>query len=890
MLYRQKLNIIFFLGISVILGCSTEKNTVLTRTVHNISAKYNGYFNANEIIKETKTTFLYERTEDYNEILPLFPLPSVEESKNWYAPMDTAIRKCELVIVENRMPNSKKGRNRNKEWCKWIDDNWMTIGVAQFYKKDYPEALNTFEYVINHYPVEESFFESQFWKAKVLIEMQAFDEAEELLLSLIDLFDEQQTAEEEEDEKLTFTDQLRLAFNYVERKEYLEDNGIKISEELISSIYPVLADLYLKSNQVDNAKSSLNLAIQKKQKKSFKARMIFILAQLYHREGDFKASELYNNVIEMNPDYEMAFQAKINRALSFSDGDTKAIKHQLLKMLKDDKNIDFFDQIYYALAEIAFKEKKEELGIKYLHMSINASKTNPSQKVKSLIGLADWYYISKDYKPAYLYFDTATKIINIQDKNYLYVTQNHKLLNNWNTSNEIITENDSILNMCNMSESELTDVMLDYIDKLEKAKETKEAQNASNGLYGIVNMPSAVTASSTIFLWDENLKGIGYNDFLRTWGERKLEDNWRRSIKTSFNSQLDEEDSEINSAEEISVEYLISKLPCKSTSDMDSLKGNTLNALFDIGILHHYQIINLKESKKNFNRIVDQYQPADKSIAALYELYLIHDTEGNLKLKEEAKQTLIKNYPKSNYAKLLIDPSSSKDQEKQILKEQKEYSLLYEEFQKSEYTNVINVSAKKLEDTLNPLYCKYALLNAYAIGKTNNNSDSLEILIQVLKRVSNDCRGSSSGEHAEQILMKLLSSKSENQKTSGKTNYTFTPKKPHFFLLYAPKGTVDLVKSKNTIANFNKSSFMKDNLKTSNTFLNTSDQMIFVKSFKDLSDAMDYFTAFKVNKGPLVSLQKQKYFIITADNLKELYLEKKVDNYEIFFNDFYILD
>ena len=69
MLYKQKFNIILFLGISIVIGCSTEKNTVLTRTVHNISAKYNGYFNANEIIKETKATFLYDRTEDYNEIL-----------------------------------------------------------------------------------------------------------------------------------------------------------------------------------------------------------------------------------------------------------------------------------------------------------------------------------------------------------------------------------------------------------------------------------------------------------------------------------------------------------------------------------------------------------------------------------------------------------------------------------------------------------------------------------------------------------------------------------------------------------------------------------------------------------------------------------------------------
>ena len=66
--------------------------------------------------------------------------------------------------------------------------------------------------------------------------------------------------------------------------------------------------------------------------------------------------------------------------------------------------------------------------------------------------------------------------------------------------------------------------------------------------------------------------------------------------------------------------------------------------------------------------------------------------------------------------------------------------------------------------------------------------------------------------------------------------------------------------------------------------------MIFVKSFKNLKEAMDYFTAFRVNKKELLALQKQKYFIITADNLKELYLEKKVDNYENFFNEFYILN
>ena len=79
-------------------------------------------------------------------------------------------------------------------------------------------------------------------------------------------------------------------------------------------------------------------------------------------------------------DYEMTFQAKINRALSFSGRDSKAIKSQLLKMLKDDKNIEYFDQIYYALAEISFKNNAEELGKEQLQKSINST-NNISQKL-----------------------------------------------------------------------------------------------------------------------------------------------------------------------------------------------------------------------------------------------------------------------------------------------------------------------------------------------------------------------------------------------------------------------------------------------------------------------------------------------------------------------------
>ena len=54
----------------------------------------------------------------------------------------------------------------------------------------------------------------------------------------------------------------------------------------------------------------------------------------------------------------MAFQAKIKQALAYSGGNNKSIKAQLLKMVKDDKNAEYLDQIYFALADMTSKRRR----------------------------------------------------------------------------------------------------------------------------------------------------------------------------------------------------------------------------------------------------------------------------------------------------------------------------------------------------------------------------------------------------------------------------------------------------------------------------------------------------------------------------------------------------
>ena len=82
-------------------------------------------------------------------------------------------------------------------------------------------------------------------------------------------------------------------------------------------------------------------------------------------------------------------------------------------------------------------------------------------------------------------------------------------------------------------------------------------------------------------------------------------------------------------------------------------------------------------------------------------------------------------------------------------------------------------------------------------------------------------------------------------------------------------------------------SFSDLKLKVSNTFLNTSDQMIMVKFFKNTQVALDYYLSFKVNKGSVKNYKNQDFFLISPNNLKELYLEKSPKNYIEFFDEFY---
>ena len=110
----------------IISSCSTKKKAWTNRQYHNTTAKFNGYFNGGESIKAGVRKLHSGNIDDFTTTIRVFPTGDLKKTKKIHSYMDRAIKKGSVVI--QRHSTKIKG----KEYCKWIDDNYLLVGRAYF--------------------------------------------------------------------------------------------------------------------------------------------------------------------------------------------------------------------------------------------------------------------------------------------------------------------------------------------------------------------------------------------------------------------------------------------------------------------------------------------------------------------------------------------------------------------------------------------------------------------------------------------------------------------------------------------------------------------------------------------------------------------------------------
>ncbi len=106
-------------------ACSQERDAFLNRTFHRLTARDNGWFNANEKLKEKVMDIEDAHQDNFDEVLPLFVYGTEEQSRAAIPDLEKCIDKCSLVIERHSMDIEGKERN------KWVDDAWFVIARSQ---------------------------------------------------------------------------------------------------------------------------------------------------------------------------------------------------------------------------------------------------------------------------------------------------------------------------------------------------------------------------------------------------------------------------------------------------------------------------------------------------------------------------------------------------------------------------------------------------------------------------------------------------------------------------------------------------------------------------------------------------------------------------------------
>lgn len=888
--------ILLLISLWVFAGCSTEKNTRASRTFHNINSHYNVYFNASESVKSGVAAIDEQIEDDFTRMLPLYKssVPSAGEMVK--SDMETAIIKCSKLIELHsitKKPKRKPGGGSRKyqefasqeEFNKWVDDSYLLMGKAYFYQHNFISAIDNFGFLTRKFPKEETAAEAQVWLIRSYTELERYAEASEVIQAI------------QADDKFPNKFEKDLAI--------------------------ATADYYIRQQEYSEAIKFLDIAINKIVLKRNKARLKYIEAQLYQELGmTAEASAAFSAVTRMNPDYRMAFNAKINAAGIFSGvGDTEKLKKELNKMLRDNKNIDFRDQIYFALGNLYFNEGNRPVAIENYANSVATSFQNQFQRALSAITLADIYFEDLEYRKAQSYYDSAMIIIDDTYPDYETVAANYKGLTNLVDNLVTVEREDSLQRIALLPEIERES----FIARLMKEEQERQrnadnlalqSQGDPNAAYrnrGRVGMGSQGEGAGWYF-YNPQTVSYGRVTFQQLWGKRKLEDNWNRANK-GISTELSDENGAgtdssqivIRESDPLKKEFYTQDLPL-TDSLMTVSHDKIRDALYNAGKIFKTEFNNYPRSAESFEELIKRYPDNIYLLSAMFELYDLYELMGDKEKSNYFRNEIITRFPESNYAQYLINPNFFVEMQARLDSLNRIYDETFRSYKSGNYRKVISLALQM--KTMKPdsnMVTKIDFMDAVANG-TQTSMDNFKGNLQnyisvypeaeptplageILKLIEDSTLTDIQklidlGYISEDIKNEELLPDNQNTDDEFGGKFTYDEDLLHYFVIAYPRShKIDMNRLNFDIANYNIDHYTKVDYDIEAEILNDDFAFVVVRSMENKEAALIYHGAIIRKASVFRALKESDYlnFVISSTNYRTVMNEKSLTDYLKFF-------
>jgi len=838
-----------FLIAGLLGGCSSNQNNVTSNIYHNTTAHFNGYYYAKEKTLEVENLIVKSLDDDPNQILLLFPKLDTNLAKSYAKDTEEIIKMASLSI--QRHPNSR-----------WVDDSYVLVGKARLYDCDFQNAIQTFKYVNTKSNDVDTRHEALVQLLRTFIEQNDFDRAEE-------------------------------TFRFLEKE--------KLNRKNQKDLYLAKAYYYQVRNDYDYMVRNLTRADSLLQKKDRIGRIYFIIGQVYQALGfNSEAYNYYRKCISTTPEYEIDFYARLNMAQVARLDDKKDIKQlraQFMKMLDDLKNQEFKDKIYYELGEFERKQNNLPQAIEDYKLSAHAGNNKRIQGSAYLrIGQLQFDSLKK-YSLAKLYYDSAIAALPKDFENYEAIKKRQEVLGEFAKYTEAIAWNDSLLYLATFDSvtlrTKLDSVMASRksIEDSAKKKKKKSNSSSSGGGQSSAFFNEQSTATSDWYFGNPSAVALGQSEFQRIWGTIPLEDNWRRSNKTSVINELQlptqqagvaqnqQPDTEVIAEKVDEVGLLIKQLPTTEEQKKAAL-AKIEEGYFMLGDLYYFQLYEKENALQSYQRLLGRFPQSEYEPEVLYKLYLI-TKESNMEQSDRYAQLLKENYPTSTFTRILINPDYLMENRVAAEKQKLIYKEAYALYQANNLRAAIAKVQEAVEIGETSFTPQLELLKILITGKTEDISQYQFELGEYLKKYPD-------GElkpYAEQLLATSKSLLEKQERAKG-IQYGTSLEGPHNFVIVY--NTSDRITNpvSTTLENFNDTQWKELKLKTSNLILNDEKTITMVIEFPNRKEALSYFDKFLAQIANTKPISNYKFysFVITKDNFQIFYRTKALDEYLTFFD------
>lgn len=857
-----------------LMACSSEREAFLNRVFHNTTAKYNAYYYANASIQELENSLRTNHREDFSQVLPVF------------------YRIDSAFIKENKnlLKDTREFASKAVDWhrnSKWVDPSYFLLGMADYYEAQFEDAANTFKYLNVNSKKKPIRHRSLIQLLRISTDLGNFEDA-----------------------------------NYI--IDYLtKETGISSANKF--HLYKNLAYYYDNKGDVNGKLGALDRSIPHTKNKKELSRTNFIIAQLYQREGlDALAYDYYQKSQRGNPPYERYFFAQLyaQQVADLNRGkDVRRVRSYYEDLYKDTKNKDLRDVILFEKALFELKQGDIEEAEKLLIRAAKEDGNNPIQKGYIYSKLADIAFdIKADFVTAKYYLDSAASNFRPVDPPFKDIMARKEVLDRYVQNYLTVSRNDSLLQLSELSREAQERIAEDFIKKEEERLMTIAAQKSQPRTTSIFDNLLAFSGRGTgqSFYFENPLAmQQGSIDFSRNWGNRPLQDNWRRS-STSFQTpttsqattaqpeEVEEEENPILS-QLPDIESLLSKIP-SNPEQIKQMRLDLEESYFELGKILFFDLGKPQLAIENLESLITKYPSSVKKPEAYYILHLAQkETGGNAEIYA---QRLNREFPNSPYTLSINNPGNISGNQANI-ESSAGYKEAYELYQTQQYPQ----AKQKIRSTLEkyPLTKntdRLLLLEIMVTGKIDSKDQyqaGLENFIQTsddeglvnLARnmlgiltggaIENPTEDTSTLEGDEETTS-IEEEIEQEEETEAESPYKNNPNQTHIFVIAMdPEKARD---SKNLLGDlelFHTQNFASFKLRTGNMNLGRENVIFIISPFSNAEKGMTYRDKFMSDfeSNILSEGEKANCFLISIENFQELNKRKNLGEYRSFYKKTY---